>query len=418
MSLFDQPLPIHPDGLWEVHGGLHEALFSKWVFKAHEMGHRFDFHLPICERSQADLKAVLATFVAEAAPAVDLSSLSRPILGDAAGKWKAFSAMQKAIRRGNFHQAWRSAHALQHGGVHRDAMWRRLVITALEDIGLADPYAVAFACWAAGNKKVRAKIGELPVLGFALQALCEAPKSRDLCDAVVYNFLPQTFEDEFAEAVTWEEDSLADRAADLSSPFKWRYLAHWRMFGPKFKCTSTENPKSDPLRSFQLYDKLGLPPLLQYIAYEGYRKSGEALGIPVPFLWQWMTCSEWAETRPDPFEDGRDEMVNGVLAATFDKHTWQGKGALRRFLASCKEVKQFLNKSCNGDHFSALERAVFYVEGALLRPRLFFEGAEAFYWEILDAKLKSNGIADRETGVEFYYAVQRNLDFLNKLRAK
>ena len=417
MVLFDKVLEFHPDGPWAVYEDFHEAIFSKWVFRAHDRNLRFDFHIPICDRTQSELKSVLATFIAEEAKEISLAGLTTPILKSEGDKWKAFSAMQKAIRRGLFHEAWRSAHALWAAG-QGDAMWRRLVITSMEDIGLADPYAAAFTCWAAGNRKARVEIGEKQVLAFVLSALCAAPKSRDLCDAVVYNFLPHTIEDEFAEAAKWEGDTLVEIAADLSRPMMQRYLAHWRMFGPKFKCTSHDNPKADPLQSFVLYEKLKLPILFQYIAYESYRKSGEALGIPVPFLWQYMTCSPWAKPAPDPFEDAKNEMCHGVLAATFDKHTWQGKGALKRFLAQCKPVREYLNKHCKGDHMAALERAVFYVEGALLRPRLFYEGAREFYFDVLTAKLISNGFPDFETGRAFYSLVQENLGLLNKLREK
>jgi hypothetical protein len=400
-----------------MHEMFHETLFSKWVFKGHDQGLRFDFHLPLCDRDQSNLENVIAAFVATEADKLDTEALPQPTLKDESSKWKCMSYMQKAIRRGQFIHAWRATVALLKGGKTADMMWRRLVVTSLEDIGLADPYAVAFTCWAAGNRKVRSKIGEEQVLAFVLNALCDAPKSRDLCDAVVYNFLPQTFEREFAEVNGWDDKRLVEVASDLESPFKPRYLAHWRMFGPKFGCTTSGNAKSDPRLSFQFYEKINLPPLIQYIAHEGYRRCGEALGIPIPFLWQWMTCSQTAWTEADPFEDNRDSIVDNMLAATFDKHTWQGKGAMKRFLSTCKPVKAWLNQNCTGDQFTALERAVFYAEGALLRPRLFFDGARQFYDHVLSAKLVSNGIPQLESGYEFYKLVQANLDHLDALRS-
>lgn len=418
MYFVNDVLPIPALGMWEMHEKFHETIFAKWVFKAHEHGVFLDFHLNQADRDPYALKEALAKIVAAEAPKINTDVLPTPTLKDESSKWKCFSYMQKGIRRGLFMDAWRAAHALLVGGKTADAMWRRLVVTSLEDIGLADPYAVAFTCWAAGNKKERTKLGEKAVLAFVLHALCDAPKSRDLCDAVVYNFLPHTFEAEFIEANKLPDDKLVEIAADLSRPFAERYLAHWRMFGPKFGCTTSGNAPSDPRLSQKLYDALGLPPLFGYIAFEGYRKSGEALGIPVPFLWQWMSRSPYAAVGRDPFEDDRDARVNGMLASTFDKHTWQGKAALRRFLSTCTPVKAWLNVNCTGDHFAALERAVFYVEGALLRPRMYFVGALEFYQNVLAAKLHSNGIKSLDEGRAFYQIVQNNLDYLDQLRSK
>ena len=161
---------------------------------------------------------------------------------------------------------------------------------------------------------------------------------------------------------------------------------------------------------------IALPPLFRHLCAFGYKGAGEALGIPVPFLWQLMLASPKAWVQPDPFENGDERMIKGLYSATFDKHTWQGKAAIRNFLRSAPDLTKFLAETCSGDPLAALERAVFYVEGALLRPRLFFDGAQELFDEVLDAKLRSNGFSSMEAGREFYLLVRDHLDVLHKLR--
>ena len=55
--------------------------------------------------------------------------------------WLAMSLMQKAIRRGDIPYALRSAATLLESSPER--LWRRLCVTAFEDIGVADTETVS-----------------------------------------------------------------------------------------------------------------------------------------------------------------------------------------------------------------------------------------------------------------------------------
>lgn len=417
MSIFETPLPIGPRGLFMPSDEMHEQLYANWVFKAFEHDIVLDFHLPSCTRDISDLKNALKALILLDTADMDTTGYSHPELGGEAGKWKAMSSMQKGIRRADFDAAWRPCVALLNGNNTAAQMWRRLAIIAFEDIGLADPYTAAVVCLLAGTKPLRTQLGEEVALAYALKWMCTAPKSRDLCDAVVFAMLPQNFEDLVGEINALPYADMVGQAADLDKSFAWRFMCHGRMYGPKFKTTSHENPPGTPMDTFKMCEALGVPPLFSHITFECYRRSGEVLGIPIPFILQWMCASEEAFLAKDPFEIGEDVMMHGVHAATFDKHTWKGKAALRNFIKQCQPVKQWLNKNCTGDHFGALERAVFYTEGAILRPRLYFNGASQFFDDVLDAKLVSNGMPDPKLGREFYRLVQENLPQLNELRA-
>jgi replication-associated recombination protein RarA len=58
-------------------------------------------------------------------------------------RWVAASLLQKAVRRGETQLALRAAFTLHQ--FDRASVWRRLMIIAVEDIGAAEPDAIAEA---------------------------------------------------------------------------------------------------------------------------------------------------------------------------------------------------------------------------------------------------------------------------------
>ena len=415
MSIMDSSIPRNPEGVWEWHVEPHEVLFSKWVLDAHARGLRFDWHHPMCERPSEKMVADFTSYLVDEVPKLETGHLPTPVIKDEGAKWKALSAMQKAVRRGNVIEAWRSTYALTAYG-QGASVWRRLVIISMEDVGLGDPYAVALLLVVAGNKALRHELGEDKCLLYALMLLCKATKSRDMCDVIFAGlFLPGQYKAEAKAALTFSDEEMIDIASDETALFKDRVIAHWRMYGPKFKTPNGLNPAVTKGLIEKMYTRMKLPPLIQFVAHTSYRAAGEALGIPVPFVWQLMCASTWAAFGKDPFENGDEAMVQGVYAASLDKHTWAGKGAIRKF-CGWGPVAEALEQTCKGDAFTAVERAVFYVEGALLRPRLAYEGSEKLFWEILEAKMKVSKIANLEEGLKLYKVVQDNLGQLNKFR--
>lgn len=93
------------------------------------------------------------------------------------------SAMQKEIRRGDEVAAVYWATILAHGGVQY--VWRRVLITAAEDIGLAAPEVVAqvsalYTAWQGANQFSYNKQNH--ALTMAIMLLCRAPKSTEVED--------------------------------------------------------------------------------------------------------------------------------------------------------------------------------------------------------------------------------------------
>jgi hypothetical protein len=98
--------------------------------------------------------------------------------------WLATSALQKAIRRGDLGTALQASSFLAE--VQPDRLWRRLVVIALEDIGIADLNLVTMVLWASGKRAWRRDHGgEEKVASYVVSQLCAASKCRDGSDVLV-----------------------------------------------------------------------------------------------------------------------------------------------------------------------------------------------------------------------------------------
>jgi replication-associated recombination protein RarA len=100
-------------------------------------------------------------------------------------KGEVISALQKAIRRGHEAEALYWAHELLDSN-ETYRMWRRLVVIAAEDVGLADPDMTAKIM----TMKQAHDFGrESNILFQAVMMLCRAPKNREADDASYLYFL-------------------------------------------------------------------------------------------------------------------------------------------------------------------------------------------------------------------------------------
>src|ERR1700722_3850904 len=101
-------------------------------------------------------------------------------------RWLALSAMQKSIRRGDGLTAQRAVARLYRNDT--SATWRRLLIIACEDIGIAALRAVVMTATRCANAKALREMGKDEAAALATaRMLAEAPKDRcaDLLFAVV-----------------------------------------------------------------------------------------------------------------------------------------------------------------------------------------------------------------------------------------
>jgi hypothetical protein len=168
------------------------------------------------------------------------------------------SAVQKAIRRGNLKVARRAAHHLH--GLDQHRLWRRLAVTALEDIGIGDVEAAAQVMAIACLPAARRLFGDdLAALDAALTIACGAVKDRTadhFCSIVGRE--PVTPED---KALLGQASPNALFAVVASSGQPWvrrlraAVMVSGRAEGPPYHPDNIE-------ALFEVYREMGVPDLL------------------------------------------------------------------------------------------------------------------------------------------------------------
>jgi hypothetical protein len=102
-----------------------------------------------------------------------------PVSKNGYDKGEVVSALQKAIRRGEETRALYWAQELMESG-ETYRMWRRLIVIAAEDVGVADPDMV-MRIWAMNQAHNVGREANIPFL--AVMLLCRAKKNREADDA-------------------------------------------------------------------------------------------------------------------------------------------------------------------------------------------------------------------------------------------
>ena len=120
----------------------------------------------------------------------EILNLARQHLSDAIAKfqspippplrvspWIAMSALQKAVRRGNEHLAYRAAATLLEAAPER--LWRCCGAIAFEDMGIADLEILSLVTASLAGKRFRSELGgECQVASFIVSRMVAAKKCR------------------------------------------------------------------------------------------------------------------------------------------------------------------------------------------------------------------------------------------------
>ena len=106
-------------------------------------------------------------------------------------------------------------------------------------------------------------------------------------------------------------------------------------------------------------------------------------------------------------------LINGVLSATFDGHTREGRHALSCFATACDPIRQLLKDEENRSKVLAL--AVFTADSSLLDRCVTSPWATALYEENLLGEVLAAG-SSYEKFTEITKAVSENRDALDIAR--
>ncbi len=328
-------------------------------------------------------------------------------------RWIASSVLQKSVRRGEVELAQRAACTLH--AFDRNAIWRRLIVIACEDVGAGDIDALLETFLAATSTDLRRQYGEAAVLSAVVRRLAEAVKDRSgdylACAAAGHPDLLATCR--FCKEVSLEKR--LEVVTDVSQPLSKRAVAAWYASGinPRYQ---NEVQGGDLHALAGAYRSLGAGEELAYSIVPAAKRAREVLVVLVPLIWLEVQRSGSAGVRSDPVP--QTKATAGVPLYAFDTHTRTGKRAIERLIGESKPFRdcivRFLAK---GSPRKAAEIAAFYADGAPVARRLDWAQSDSLERLGIEADFIAAGL--RLDGIgPVREAMNAALDQLNDIRAE
>jgi hypothetical protein len=323
----------------------------------------------------------------------------------------ASSALQKAIRRGDTDTAERAAITLYR--VDRQLIWRRLIIIAIEDVGIGSTQAVIETIALASEANRRNQLdGEAAAILGACRLLADAPKDRSadyLISAALHDPELNAARDRFGCASTAHRlGSVADPSLSMAE----RLLAAWYSSGLDVRGERRVGT-GDFVGLMRVFADMGVDSGLLEAVRIAARKTREpfVFGLPLVSLAVANAKTEIVDPKPP-----KAQFRNGVPLYALDGHTRLGREAMRVFRRRNRELADLLSSHVPDYRaVRASQLAVFFSDSALTSPRLAWA---------LGGRLEVQGVAadfigavvDPEVGRQLIDVVCRNLDHLNAIR--
>ena len=206
--------------------------------------------------------------------AEQLSGLATPTLRPLdINPWLAMSLLQKSIRRSRVCLALGAGAALLEGSPER--LWRRLCVTAFEDIGVADFETVAMVTAGLKGKRWRESVGgDWVVASYLINRMCEANKCRAVCDLLMVAECHPDYERSRLDLTFKPLPQLMKQCVGQTS-LPAKTLAMWYAVGT-YRCPSPalRERRGDYHSAFDFLCNNGFPDTLIEICREGFENAG------------------------------------------------------------------------------------------------------------------------------------------------
>jgi hypothetical protein len=327
-----------------------------------------------------------------------------PLPGD---KWLISSCWQKAVRRGDLVTAVMAASALWKQD--RQSLWRRLHITALEDIGAGDAYTVTKVLTATASTTWRRQLGDERVALHLTRLMCGSVKNRMGDELFIQVERDPGYDDLRKRLAKADDNLLADYAAHENSPLIERSLALWYLTGTKkFPSETMPGRVGTPEKAVHVLRGLNAPADLVESCISVMGRTSWPLSIFMPLIWQEVR----KQARPqyifyDPIPPS--PAVEGVPVYAADMFTRVGQASIRELQKSASDLKGFSVRQ--------IGLALFYIEGCRVENVLTSEWLEQFRHdgEFVDAE--SVGL-DAPLHLGLRECLSANLSKLNDIRQR
>ena len=364
----------------------------------------------ICIRSDAEMTEFLDALLQEVytPPPPALAANFTGIVGPH-HKWRYSSALQKAVRRNDASIRAVSAALNQCDPSY---FWRRAPTIALEEIALGDPWVCALVLHSSRFARLRKWYGPNELAGFLGELMGSAVKDRLSCDSYCLPY----FHPELADVRAAVEEMPPTERAELyrsdDTPFAWRVAAGMALAGPRYGGDVFVGLDGSQDQLAEAVEGL-VPYPIQWISKQYSKMARDGMFVSLPLVWRQLTAEGHVEVVQNQLPER--VLINGVLSATFDGHTREGRDALTHFAGACDPIRQLLKDEENRSKVLAL--AVFTADSSLLNRCVTSPWATALYEENLLGEVLAAG-STIEKFTEITKAVSQNRYALDAARRR
>ncbi|MBY2916160.1 hypothetical protein [Rhizobium leguminosarum] len=329
--------------------------------------------------------------------------------------WVASSLLQKAIRRGDVEYA--EAAALAFHRMRGNAIWRRLILIAFEDIGPSDRDLCIKVTNSGTDISSRSQIGsDGEVITHLVRLMCAAPKNRE-ADYLICSAKQAPFTEGLRAAMA--RKTVTERIAvsvDAQTPLLQRAVAAWMASGVNGGGPVTLSIGDLP-GLMQAVTRVADLEAFPTAAITACEKTSEPIVVMNALL---ALAIQQQELPTEVVEEKLPEFVlcDGIPSWVFDKHTRLGKSAIRQLLAENQHLR-----NCIGEfvpEYRALEvaaMAAFYADAVSLKLRMTWSMSNDLY--SLGLRTDMTKIGTPDNGVEpIVSTMQSSLEHLNDIRRR
>lgn len=340
---------------------------------------------------------------------LDVGTLRPPEVRD---RWMLASNLQKAIRLGLTEVALATMVKLLQ--VDEPYLWRRLPVVAYEDVGPGSYERCLEVLQLFRRTALHRRFGSLRVAGYLVRRLCEAAKSRALCDAIAaLEFSPELSRRE-QQVLALNDAQLLEVIAASTADVTHRVAClrqicgYHRFRGGAWRTVAA--PRRDLMGA--VCDRMQLTAIERMLFLSGNGVT-DSLNLPVPVI------AEFLCMQPPVLRTMTTGFVgrHGILYAALDRHTRVGKRCFSALLAESVALRRFFRAHPGVDPVAALGCAAFVSEGARLDRELVFDGRDELHRRFEQAFFASVGLRP-DAAAELTALLLDEREALNALRAE
>ncbi|MFS2325368.1 hypothetical protein U2P60_08195 [Brucella sp. H1_1004] len=330
--------------------------------------------------------------------------------------WVCSSLLQKAIRRSDVELAVSAGLRLHQ--LRGAAIWSRLLLITVEDIGIASPSALSLAIQIAKMTRGQPKGDVIGTLARLIETLALAPKCRCSDYLVSATYSHTGFEQQHCLVGRQTIEERIALSVDPSQPIVTRAIAAWFASGLNWSGESRVGTGNLPAL-LSGFAHAGVPEeFLSDVSY-ACERTRHPISIMLPVLWAAAySPGNSSAPRVKDFTAPPSPAIRGVPAYAYDKHTYAGKAAIGRLAAENAQVANVLSKwTPDFRARDAAAMAAFYVDAIPVRPHFIWQGSVEL--ERLGREADFLHVGFPIEGIEeLGEAVSANIEHLNDLRAQ